>query len=321
MLTSSDHEFLDSCPLMQTKEWAEFQRAQGKETTWLEGKGWHCLLIKHTTKLGDYWLAPYGPVLSDIKKLPEALETIKDKAKQNGLSWVTIEPFGRNLDYNPKKLGLTPAEKSYDPAFSVVNDLEIDDDKRWSALSPTFRNLINRAERRGLSFKTSIDPKDISIFTDMLRKVENRKNISIHNPKYFEIQAKTLMPKKSAVLEIAYFEDKPVASTVILQNGKVAHYAYAGSYPEARKLEAGTVLLWQTMQNAKNRGVRWFDLFGTAPVNAPASHPWNGFSIFKRKFGGEDIALGGTWQLPVNTARYKAYRSSLPLIRQLQKLR
>lgn len=321
MLTSSDHEFLSSCPITQTDIWAEFQRSLGKEVTALEGKGWKCLLIKQNTRLGSYWLAPYGPFLSDSKSLPEALRTIKLEAKKINLSWVTIEPFSRNLSYDPNKLGLKPAEKSYNPAHTVINDLGLVEASRWSALSPTYRNLINRSERRGLTFKSSTNPADINIFGGMIKKVAGRKKISLHDSNYFEVQSKILMPKKSSVLELAYFEEKPVAGAVILQSGDTAHYAYAGSYPEARKLEAGTVLLWHAMQNAKNRGVRWFDLFGVAPPDAPSSHPWTGFSTFKRKFGGEDIELGGTWQLPVNQARYKAYRASLPIMRRLQKIK
>lgn len=321
MLTSSDHEFLNNCPITQSEVWAQFQKTLGKEVTKLEGKGWSCLFIRQTTKLGDYWLAPYGPFLSESKKLPEALEAIKKEARRKGLSWITIEPFGRNLSCDPRKLGLKPAEKSYNPAYTVINDLSLDEARRWSALSPTFRNLINRAERRGLSFRTSTDPPEIKLFTDMIGVVASRKNISLHNAKYFKTQAETLMPDEAAFLELAYSEGKPVASALILQNGKTAHYAYAGSYPEARKLEAGTVLVWQAMQNAAKRGVRWFDLFGVAPPDAPSSHPWLGFSNFKRKFGGEEIELGGTWQLPVNQARYRAYRASLPIIRRVQKIR
>lgn len=321
MLSSSDHDFLSNRPITQTNIWADFQRSLGKEVTVLTGKGWSCLLIRQKTRLGDYWLAPYGPFLTDGKALRNALNTIRDEAKKNGLYWVTIEPFGRNLQYPAKKLGLKPAEKSYDPDHTVVNDLEIDEAKRRSALSATFRNLINRAESRGLSFKSSSNPDDIGIFSDMLKKIESKKNISLHSHEYFAKQAKILMPVKSAVLELAYFENKPVASAIILQSGKVAHYAYAGSLPEARKLEAGTVLVWHAMQNAAERGVKWFDLFGVSPPEAPSSHPWAGFSTFKRKFGGEDISLGGTWHMPVNQARYKAYRATLPLVRRLQKIR
>ncbi len=321
MLKSSDHPFLDNCPAMQSSGWAEFQRGLGKNVTELEGKDWKCLLIEQRTRLGRYWLAPYGPVLSSPKALPDALQTIKVKAKEQGLAWVVIEPFGQNLNYDQKTLALRRAKKSYDPEYTVVNNLSLDEAKRFSALSPTYRNLINRAERRGLSFRSSTDPAEINIFTDMISTVENRNRVSLHNATYFKAQAKALMPKNQETLEIAYFEGKPVASCAILRNGPVAHYAYAGSYPEARKLEAGTVLLWHAMQNTAAQGVKWFDLFGVAPPDAPSSHPWHGFSTFKRKFGGQDIHLGGTWELPIEKPKYLAYRAALPVIRKLQKLR
>ncbi len=306
---------------MQSVGWAEFQRALGKKVTELEGKGWNCLLIEQRTRLGQYWLAPYGPLLFDPNALPDALQTIKTEAKKNGLAWVVIEPFGRNLHYDAAALGLKRAQKSYNPEYTVVNDLSLDQAARFSALSPTYRNLINRAERRGLSFRSSTDPAEIGIFTDMISAVESRNRVSLHDTAYFEAQAKVLMPKDQETLEIAYFDDQPVASCVVVRNGPIAHYVYAGSYPEARKLEAGTVLLWHAMQNAAKQGAHWFDLFGVAPPDAPSNHPWRGFSTFKRKFGGQDIHLGGTWELPINVPQYKAYRAILPIVRKLQKLR
>lgn len=321
MLLSSDHPFLAQRPAMQSSAWAEFQRALGKPVTELEGKGWKCLLIEHQTKLGRYWLAPYGPVLTDPGALPAALQVIVAAAKKNELAWVVIEPFGRNLKYDTKILGMRQAHKSYNPAHTVVNDLSLDQNVRFSALSPTFRNLINQAGKRGLSFRSSSDPFEITILSDMLDSVAWRKSISLHNTAYFQAQAKVLMPKAQETLELAYYENKPVASCIILREGPVAHYPYAGSYPEARKLEAGTVLLWHAMQNTAKQGVKWFDLFGVAPPDAPANHPWQGFSTFKRKFGGTDVQLGGTWELPIQTVRYRAYRASLPAMRRLQNIR
>lgn len=305
---------------MQSSEWKDFQEALGKSVVQLEGNGWKCVLIERRTKPGNYWLAPYGPVLKDSKVLPEALLAIKQAAKENGISWVVVEPFGRNLSYRAGSLGLRKARKSYNPSYTVINDLSLDRATRFSALSPTYRNLINRAKGRGLNLRSSTNPAEITIFTDMINTVADRKAILLHNADYFRTQAEILMPKENAVLEIAYFENKPIASCFILWHGAVAHYAYAGSYPEFRKLEAGTVLLWQAMQNAKDRGVQWFDLFGVAPPDSSVLHPWQGFSTFKRKFGGEDIELGGTWELPINLPRYKTYKMTLPFIRKMQRL-
>lgn len=320
MLITSNNAFLDHSPVMQSDAWAEFQQALGKKVTKMEGLNWSCILIEQQTRLGRYWLAPYGPFLADPASLPEALKAIKDEAQKKNLAWVVVEPYGRNLSFKESALGIQPAIKNYNPAHTVINDLGLDDAVRWSALSPTYRNLINRAENRGLTFTTSTNPHDIHIFTDMIDTVAKRKGVSLHNARYFEVQAKSLMPVGAAVLEISHYEGKPVASALILQHGAIAHYAYAGSHPEARKVEAGTVLLWQSMQNAKKRGIELFDMFGVAPLNVSTSHPWQGFSNFKRKFGGEDLLLGGTWEIPINQIRYQAYRAALPFVRKFQKI-
>jgi lipid II:glycine glycyltransferase (peptidoglycan interpeptide bridge formation enzyme) len=63
------------------------------------------------------------------------------------------------------------------------------------------------------------------------------------------------------------------------------------------------------MINAKHRGMQHMDLFGIAPDDAPASHPWQGFSAFKKKFGGSVVQHAGTWDIPL-TGKYRLYSSA-----------
>src|SRR5207253_9747167 len=71
-------------------------------------------------------------------------------------------------------------------------------------------------------------------------------------------------------------------------------------------LVAGPRLLWQMIGYAKARGAATFDFWGVIPDDNP-SHPWAGFSRFKKAFGGRLLERAGTWELPVRMARYRAY--------------
>ncbi len=45
---------------------------------------------------------------------------------------------------------------------------------------------------------------------------------------------------------------------------------------------------WRIIEAAQARGCTQYDLWGIAPAGAP-DHPWAGFSVFKRGFGGREI--------------------------------
>ncbi len=52
------------------------------------------------------------------------------------------------------------------------------------------------------------------------------------------------------------------------------------------------------IMDAKEKGLAWFDLFGTAPEGAGPEHEWYGFTSFKKSFGGSPVSFAGTWDLP-----------------------
>ena len=76
---------------------------------------------------------------------------------------------------------------------------------------------------------------------------------------------------------------------------------------EHRRLSAGIPLMVAMIMDAREKGLTWFDLFGTAPEDAGPEHEWYGFTSFKKSFGGEPVSYAGTWDLPVSRAGYTAY--------------
>jgi lipid II:glycine glycyltransferase (peptidoglycan interpeptide bridge formation enzyme) len=71
--------------------------------------------------------------------------------------------------------------------------------------------------------------------------------------------------------------------------------------------------------DAREAGARRFDFWGISPGAQPAPgappHPWDGFSQFKRSFGGEAIERAGTWDLGVRSWRHSLYRAAVRLRR------
>ena len=66
------------------------------------------------------------------------------------------------------------------------------------------------------------------------------------------------------------------------------------------------LLHFEIMRKAKALGHQWYDLWGIAPANQP-DHPWQSFTAFKAKFGGEEVHLVPTLDYVYDDAAYDRY--------------
>lgn len=302
-------------PFLQSSLWSEFQESIGNKAHYLCADGWSCRLVEKSTSLGKYFFAPYGPVLASPNDLSPAIKAIRAVAIHQGASWLRLEPIVGSGD--PAQLkrqldatGCMPAPRDIDPPATRVIDLSPRVEELLTSLSQTTRNRIRKNEREAtVSFKTSDEPADITIFTTMLDNVAVRHGVSFFQKNYFEAQARYLMPRRAMQLELAYSSGRPLGSAIIHDWGETAYYTYAASLPEARDKDVSGLLLWRAILNAKERGIKTFDLFGVAPADADSNHPWYGFSTFKEKFGGQIVEYAGTWDLPLSR-RYRLYRAA-----------
>ena len=310
---------------LQSAAWARFQEASGLKTHRLHGKDWACMLIEHQSRLRHYLLAPYGPTLATPSAYPKAMQVIADYAQKLGAQWVRTEATaGITHDtptdsYNiPSGISTKTAPKQVNPRYTRIVDIGRDDETILASISSSTRSLIRQSDKKGLlTYSTSSDPKDMKLFLAMMHAVSDRNHVHFHTDDYFLKQAEVLMPTGGMRLELALHEGKPVAGIVMHTFNKVATYTYAASLPEARDLNAAALLMWHgAILNSKRQGATTLDLFGVAAPDAPANHPWQGFSSFKRKFGGEVMQRAITTDIPLK-ASYHSYRAMVKAKRRL----
>lgn len=298
---------------LQSSLWAKFQESIGNQPLQLQGQGWSCLALVKQNRAGRYLFAPYGPILDSPSDLAAAINELRSRAKELEADWVKLEPIvagGQtdNLRKTLKANQLVKAGRDIEPALTRVVDISLPPDELLATISQSTRSVIRKNQRENiLTFKTSTDPADVKIFTRMLDSVADRRGIGFFPQKYFYDQAELLMPVGMLYLELAYDDKKPVGGALIHDYGKSSCYTFAATLPEAQKQSVAALLLWQVILNAKNRGSKAIDLYGSAPDDAPQSHPWYGLSVNKRKFGGILVESVGTWDLPV-TNKYRLYR-------------
>lgn len=300
---------------LQSLKWGEFQAAVGAEPHYLRGTGWSCLALLKKNRLGSYLFAPYGPTLDDVKYLNTCLDELGRLGQELKVDWLKLEPLGPSGQQSEiagvlRRNSGHRAAHDAEPSLSRVLDIAPTPDELLAGISQSTRSLIRKNQRENtLVFKTSRTPSNMSAFSDMLDTVADRKGIGFFTKDYFIKQAEILMPANMMFLEQAYAGKKLVGEAVMHDYGQLGSYTYAASLPEARKLSVSALLLWQAILNAKARGIKTLDLYGTAPDDAPPSHPWYGFSAYKKKFGGQIVQTVGTWDIPI-TKRYRLYRAA-----------
>ncbi|MBX7557046.1 GNAT family N-acetyltransferase, partial [Streptomyces sp. tea 10] len=161
--------------------------------------------------------------------------------------------------------------------------------------------------KKGVSIERSEDPADVRYLLTFLDATAKRRNFNRQHDDYLRAVAESLMPAGAASLYLAKLDGEPIAASLVYDSEDTRTYAHAATDQTHRKLSAGIPLVVTMIMDAKEKGLTWFDLFGTAPEDAGPEHEWYGFTSFKKSFGGEPVSYPGTWDLPVSRAGYTAY--------------
>ncbi|MEX2014685.1 MAG: peptidoglycan bridge formation glycyltransferase FemA/FemB family protein [Candidatus Saccharimonadales bacterium] len=303
---------------LQSDAWAGFQKAQNKKVFQETQKNWSfsAILEDSSSRLakGKRLYAPYGPTAQSLEALNDALEALAEVSKKEKASYIRVEPIGEFSEKELKSKGLIKASRSFQPSQTWQIDLKNSKEEILKQMSSTNRNLFNTASKKGIKFEISYDQKKLSTFLSMIHNMSARTGMKPHSDKYFELMAKSLFPDKSAGLAIGYHENKPIVGGLFFDDklAKTRYYAHAGSFDEARKLQANSPLLSYLIMNAKEKGMETFDFYGVSP-ESDNNHRWAGFSKFKRSFGGYEKQFNGTWELPVNKLNYRILSTSRKL--------
>ena len=291
---------------LQSPAWQAFQEALGRRTFSTGGDGWHYLAILEESGGFKRLYCPYGPVASSDESLAEALASLKALAKDNGATFLRVQPTG--ADFSREQLShhhLHPIDFSQ-PSHTWLLDLQEDTDTLLANMKQNNRNIYRNYAKKGLVYETSQNPADIDHLTSLLHHTAEKNRISVHSDSYFQTQAEALLPLDAASLHFMKYDDAIIAAALVYEDATTSYYAHAASSFEHRNLNAATALLGEIIFDAKRKGKRYFDFYGIAPTDDP-KHRWAGFNAFKKSFGGFERTYSDTYELPVRPLAYLAY--------------
>lgn len=343
--------------LLQSHSWEHYSQLEGYATFWRESADYQFLAILHHTALGAYLFCPYGPVLNDkdpSTALKHALEALKTLAKAHGAFFVRIEP---TYAFSASEMANFGLKKSHDldPAHTWIIDLTQPLDDILKPMDKNKTRLWRQRDAKGLTIRSTSDPAEVSVLTDLLLDVSQRNHFTPQSAQHLENQLRsgfaTLYIAEITPTSLAYLADAPsslrakansttassptepnsqaspsdnaprvpIAAAIVYDYGGIRYYAHAAADDAYRKLMVGSTLLVQMIVDAKEQGAHTFDFWGITTSEDP-SHPWYGFTKFKKSFGGEMVEYSGTWDLPLNKFKYKLYGLLRKLNRRTRRL-
>jgi lipid II:glycine glycyltransferase (peptidoglycan interpeptide bridge formation enzyme) len=257
--------------LRQSKEFAQYMKLSG----WLVEKidGGYLYLRK----------LPFLPPLIMKFQYPQPpipFEKIEELAKRYKPLQIEIQPLKKETGL--KKFGYHLVGGGGHVSKTLQIDLTTSEKKIFSQMKKDARYGIRKAEKESLQI---IEVLDLEKFHRTWRK-------SIGWRKYVP-SLKTLTRLKKAFSQKAIFLlANDLAGTVILLTHNTAYYYYAFTSQEGRKKYAQYLLVWQAIKLAKKKGCKIFDFEGVYDQRFP-NKSWQGFSHFKKSFGGKEIEYPG----------------------------
>jgi lipid II:glycine glycyltransferase (peptidoglycan interpeptide bridge formation enzyme) len=295
--------------ILDEKTWERFVLAQAPHTPFLQSWGWgifqdalglsiHRLglfskdklvggaqAITGERRLGRFMYVPHGPI---FRPRPDGrdhggqaaliLEHLKKVAREEGADYLRVEPAWESNDVCEEALRQAGFRSANVPSqaggTTLLLDLHPSEEGLLMGMRKTTRYLVKKAMDLGVEVRRSRDPGKMAAFHRLMSETYRRHG----------------------------YKQDVLAAAIIIAYGDTASYLNGASV--RGNVPASYLIQWEAIKQAKKAKLDLYDFWGIAPTDDPR-HPWHGYSLFKKGFGGYRFDYTGAWDFPV-TPRYWA---------------
>ena len=320
----------ERCDFQQSLEWAKLKNAWIREVILAEDEnkkiiGSLLILIRKFPLFGDLMYSARGPVCDIHNKqvLSQITEGAKLLAKKYKAFGLRLEPevelhdnkfreIVSNLGYYIKD-----DAKSFKEEIQAKNVLRLylkgkTEEEIFNNFHPKTRYNVRIAIKKGVIIKEGTK-ENLKDFYKIMVITGIRDGFIVRPLEYFERMYDCMGPENMKIL-IAYYKDKPISSTILINYGNKSSYLYGASSNEHRNLMPNYLLQWEMIKIAlKNKSVL-YDLRG---IEGKADNS-NGLYRFKKGFGADYIELIGEVNYAFKPLTYKLYRIFEKLYRNIR---
>ncbi|PJA47489.1 hypothetical protein CO172_01110 [Candidatus Uhrbacteria bacterium CG_4_9_14_3_um_filter_36_7] len=304
-------------------DWGQFQISVGKQVKRL---GFYqndeligiIQVIKFLLPFKQYYFfCPRGPIFSS--ELLENKELFKNVMQQ-----IQEKLGGLFFRFECTQTNLIEAKhkhihKTLDihPHTTLLLNLHNQEEFIRSQMHPKTRYNISLARRRGVTVKFQVVRFEEA--WPLFEQTAKRDNFRLHESMYYKKMLTQLdggdKNGPCVFLAVSIYEDKIVATNIMVDYHGVRTYLHGASSYSNRSLMAPYLLHFELIKDGKEKGMHSYDWWGIAPLESGSDHPWAGITRFKKGFGGEIVSYPGTYDFVFDEKMYYLYN----LLRKLRR--
>lgn len=268
------------------------------------------LAVKYTAPLGMSFLyCPYGPVSSGWSK--EFLQALRlffvPIARELDCAFLRIDPLNEQFDALarpvPNRLAKTA---SLQPRAEWLLDIRPSEEELWMSFHKHARYNVRLAERANAQ-TTVYTPTEAPLdsFFELMQTTAGRDGFGIFDKSYYQAYLSAMSPDDGFVI-ITSIDGKPAAAALFVVYDKQAHYVFAGSSDDFRKIAPAYTVIWAAIKEARRCGCELFNFGGI--IDDVKSQDLGGVTGFKRRFGGCEAKHANPVDIPLRKLRYLLFK-------------
>lgn len=301
---------------MQSFWWADFQNLLGWDT-------YKIGIFNREKLLGGAVIAKYshyknksilyigeGPILPYSE--PEAenmfillmnqIDTIAEFDGSHPTSHISIEPKLYKVPAFFSRLKKAPTDRQ--PRSTLMIDLQKSEEEILKQMKLKGRYNIKIAQKYNVEISHTNPQEGERDFLKLYLPFVKRNGFDGKDEDYFERLNYVLEEVGGGEYFFAKYKDQIVAAALVIYYGKAATFLFGASSDMHKQTMSSYALHWEIMKHAKQSGYKWYDWYGISPGENTAAHPWDGFTAFKKKFGGEQVDYIGAYDFIYNKNLY-----------------
>ncbi|MBP9819442.1 peptidoglycan bridge formation glycyltransferase FemA/FemB family protein [Candidatus Woesebacteria bacterium] len=299
---------------LQSWNWGVFQERLGKSVVRFITKSQTetgslvvgvCQAVFEKARRGAYLAVAGGP-LSNWEGQEEVLHVqlneLKRIAKELGCSFIRLRPQqvdSPQIQTVVRRCGMSRSPMHLTADLTLQLDLTQSTDVLLQEMRKNTRAAIRKATELGITVRQSNDVTEIEEFYLQQKSLAKRHGFVPFSRMFLEEQFRSFMDDGQVVLFHAYSGDVLLASAFIIFYNHEAVYHYGVSTLENAKLPGSYACQWAAIRAAQQLGCTRYNFWGIAP-EAEKQHRFAGVSLFKRGFGGREVAYLPAHDIPLS---------------------
>lgn len=281
LLTSLQGHFL------QSAQWGTAKRSVNgiKDHRWAAFKNGEPIFLvrfeeRKLLKIFKIAWIPRGPTIHQDHNEATLKKEFFRRLRKKGFFFFIATPWKKV--FIPKKNNLL--------THTIWVNLNLTLEKLWQNLDKQFRYGVRRAKKSGVTVEKTEAPDDIHRFFQLCEYVGKRKGFSLNTSEKLMLH----LAKNPAGQQVEFhlfvtrYEKNICSGAFIARCGDSIHYVWGAVDRAFSKLNTGEAIQWGVIEWAVKQNCKLYDLEGVCP------HESDGTYQFKKKLGGELIALPGT---------------------------